>query len=498
MGFVPLEFPPGIARAGTEYQVKGRWFNSHLVRWFANILGPIAGWVARTSVAMSGKGRALITWRDNSTVRWMAIGTHLKLYGMSQTGANPSDITPVGLTTGVADATIAGGYGIGIYGAGAYGTPRSDTGSIQPASVWTLDTFGEDLLACLSEDGRIFEWGRNIAAPATALGGTAPTGNQGVVVTPERFIFALGAGGDKRKVQWADQESKTVWTPTATNQAGDFNIASQGSLLFGKRLRSLTLVWTELDVHAANYIGLPFVYSIERIGENCGGISKNCAGVVDTRAYWWSRSGFFYSDGAIAVAIPCDVYELVMNDMNITQSSKISAWTRAEFGEIWFLYPSGSSTEIDRYVIWNYLEGWWAVGLLVRLSGVDRGIYVDPIYVGDDGLIYNHELGFSYTGQSTPFVETGPMELGDGERTAKVRQLIPDEATQGQVVVTFYAKDSPNGAETTYGPFTMTEFTNTRFEARQAKMRVTGNVSSAWRWGNARLDVVPGGRRHQS
>ena len=42
----------------------------------------------------------------------------------------------------------------------------------------------------------------------------APINNKGMVVTEERFIFLLGAGGDPRKVQWCDKENNTVWTPS--------------------------------------------------------------------------------------------------------------------------------------------------------------------------------------------------------------------------------------------------------------------------------------------
>jgi hypothetical protein len=494
MTFVALDLPPGVVRRGTQYETQGRWYDSHLMRWKDGAMGPIGGWAQRLTTPMSGKCRALITWRDNSTTRWIAAGTHTKLYAGTQSVAALSDITPVGLTTGSADASAAGGYGSLDYGEGLYGTPRLDSSATQDASVWTLDTFGQNLLACLSEDGRIFEWTLNIGVPAAALAG-APVSNRGVVVTPERFVFALGAGGDKRKVQWADQESTTVWTPSATNQAGDLILQTQGQLMCGKRLRGITLLFTDQDVHVAQYIGLPFVYAIQPAGSNCGVISRGAVAAVDTRAFWMGKKGFFVCDGALTQPVPCDVYDAVFNDMNVTQASKVTALAFSGENEVWWFYPSASSTENDRAVCYNYLEGHWQLHQFSRLAGADRGVFNNPIMADSSGYLWDHESGFTYSGAVSPYAEAGPLELGAGDRIAKVREMIPDEKTQGDVQATFYGRDAPNGAETTFGPYTMDEFTQVRFAARQAKLRVTGAVATSWRWGTPRLDVVAGGRR---
>lgn len=496
MSFVELDFPPGIRRAGTEYQSKGGWYDANLVRWRSGFMGPMKGWAQRTTSAMTGKCRTLLPWRDNSGVRWIGAGTHSKLYVATQSQVAPSDITPSGFVAGTADASAAGGYGSLDYGEGTYGTPRTDTSSIQEAGVWTLDTFGQNLVACQSDDGLIYQWAPpNTAVVAAALGGTAPTGNRGIVVTPERFLFALGAGGNKRKVQWADQESTSSWTPSATNQAGDYELATQGHLLCGRRLRNATLLFTDVDAHAAVYIGLPYVYSIQRIGENCGPISKGAPIVVDVRAFWMTKNGFAMSDGATVSPLQCDIYDAVFSDLNQTQASKITGHSLAGENEVWWFYPAAASTECDRYVAYNYLEGHWNMGPMARLAGCDRGVFNNPIRADSDGYLWDHETGFVYTGGLTPYAETGPMELGKGDRISKVRELIPDEKTEGDVVVRFYAKDAPDGDATTYGPYSMSDFVDVRFAARQAKMRVTGNVATSWRWGTARLDVVPGGRR---
>lgn len=495
MSFITLDIPPGVKRAGTQRESRGRWYDSHLMRWYSGAMGPIGGWVARTTTPMTGKCRSLLAWRDSDNVRWIGAGTHSKLYVATQTTTAPSDITPAGFTAGTADASASGGYGTGTYGTGTYGTPRIDNATVQEAGVWTLDTWvNDDLLACMRTDGIIYRWQRDTGVVAAALGGTTPVGNEAFIVTPEGFLMLLGAGADKRKVQWADQASLSDWTASATNQAGDTQLQTQGGARCGLRLRTQTLIFTELDVHAATYVGLPSVYRIDRVGESCGIVSRGAMAASGAFAFWMGLNGFFVYDGSVR-EIPCEVYEAVFGDMNTTQRSKITATVMGQYSEIWWLYPSAASTENDRYVKYNYLENHWDIGALARLAACDRGVFVNPIMADADGYLYDHETGSVYTGASDPYAESGPLEIGDGENIAKVREMVIDEKTQGDVEVTFYARDWPNGAETTFGPYTPANPAQIRFAARQAKMRVTGDVATAWRWGAPRLDVVAGGRR---
>jgi hypothetical protein len=142
MALLTLQIPPGVYKNGTDYQTKGRWNESSLVRWFENTIRPVGGWRKRSDNAVSGKARGLLGWRDNTGERWIAIGTHSGLFIMNQAGT-VSDITPSGFTDGEADAVSAVGYGYGPYGSFAYGVARPDLGGVIPATTWSLDTWGE-------------------------------------------------------------------------------------------------------------------------------------------------------------------------------------------------------------------------------------------------------------------------------------------------------------------------------------------------------------------
>ena len=493
MALVPIRIPAGVYRNGTEYQSAGRWFDSNLVRWFENTLRPWGGWRKRSTSQMTGVSRGMLTWRTNADERYIAAGTPTKLYAMNEAGTL-KDITPTTFTTGITDATLKTGYGYSTYGSSAYGVARPDLGAIIPATTWSMDSWGEYLVACSSADGQLLEWQLGFTTPTKALAiVNAPTSCEAVMTTAERFVFALGASGNPRKVSWCDQENNTVWTPSATNQAGDFEINSVGSIKCGKRVRGINLIFTDVDVHAATYIGLPYVYSFEKAGSGCGVISSQAVAAIDTAAIWMSKSGFWVYDGYVKPLVS-DVGDYIFQNINYNQASKVYAVHNSKYGEIIWFYPSSASNENDSYVVYNYREAHWAIGSLSRTAGTDRGVFTNPLMISSDGYIYEHEVGYTYDG-SVPFAESGPYEIGNGDNIVSVRRVIPDEQTLGEVVVSFKTRMYPMATETTYGPYPAAQPTDVRFAARQVKVRYTGNVLEDWRVGVNRFDVVAMGKR---
>ena len=453
----------------------------------------MGGWRKRAAGQMSGLCRGFITWRDNSSNRFIAAGTHTKLYAMNEAGTL-KEITPTGLTAGIADALSTTGYGYSTYGTLAYGTPRPDTGTVTQATTWSMDTWGEYLIACSNADGKIYEWQLGFTTPTLAAAiANAPVNNKAVLVTAERIMFALGAGGNPRKVQWCDQENNTLWTPAGDNLAGDYELATPGTLLAGKRVKGVNLLFTDVDVHAASYVGAPFVYGFEKAGSGCGLISAQSVAAIDTAAIWMSRAGFWIYDGYVK-PLPSDVSDYVFGNMNFNQASKVYAVHNSKFGEIWWYYPSSGSNENDSYVTFNYRENHWNIATLARTAGTDSGVFVNPLMVSTDGFIYEHEVGFAYDSASL-YAESGPVQLGNGDNIMSVRQVVPDEQTLGEAVVSFKTRNYPTGTQSTFGPYTAANPTSVRFSGRQVNMRVTGNTLADWRVGVMRLDAVPAGKR---
>lgn len=487
---LPLEIPPGIASLGTELQSVGRWRDGNLVRWRGGVMQPVGGWQQRTSDPLGDPPRGAHVWVTNSGDRLTATGTFDSLFALNASGT-VTDITPTGLDAGLQDAEVNFGYGYAIYGEGSYGTPRPDTGNIIEAASWSLDNWGENLVACMEADGRLFEWPRTgLAAPIT----NAPADCAALMVTEERFLFALAAGGNPRKIQWSDQEDNTSWTPSATNQAGDIELATRGRIMCGVRTRGQALILTDQDAHTATYQGPPFVYGFERVGTACGVASRMAAATVDAGVFWMGTSGFHRYAGGAVEPVDCDVLDAVFSDINRSQISKVWAAPLAQLGEVWWFYPSGGSNEIDRYVAFSFVEGHWSLGRLSRTAGIPSGVFRDPIWFDTDGAAYDHESGANLHG-CTSFVRSGPVQIGVGNNVMAAVRLMPDERTQGQTQARFYARFHPNGPEVAHGPYAMAAPTDVRFTGRQVEVEIIGAPLVPWRVGIPRLEVRQRGRR---
>lgn len=491
MALLALEVPAGIYNHGTELDSSGRWRDGNFIRWQNGSVRPIGGWTTRAASATASVPRGMVSWIDHTDEPRLAVGTHNKLYALNQ-GSVVTDITPGGLTSGTVDAQVNIGFGGSTFGADYFGTTRTSNGVPEQVTTWSLDNFGQYLIACSSADGKLYQWQLDTSAVAAQIT-NAPVGNKAMMVTDERFIFALGTGGNPQKIAWCDRENNTTWAPATTNQAGDIELQTTGEIMCGVRVKGSSLILTTLDAHSATYAGPPFVYSFNRVGTACGVISRQGAVAVDDGAFWMGTAGFFQYNGNAVQEMACDVLDYVFTDINKAQRSKVCAIHNSQFGEVWWFYPSGDSNENDRYVVYDYKEGHWNIGNLGRTTGVDSGSFRSPLWFSANGSLYNHEFGYNH--DSAPFLESGPISLGGGDNIVKVNEIIPDEGTQGQVSLTFKSRFYPNGAETSHGPFSMANPTGARFQGRQIKMRINGSEVNNWRAGKMRLNVIEGGRR---
>lgn len=481
MPYLPLALPPGIVRPGTRYAARGRWYDGSLVRWVGGVLRPIGGWeVANVEPGITDPG-AVHAWISSSAGRWVAVA---------------DGVSVVAFLVGL-DRTLTGTlFTPGVSGGTLYAVP-------------TLDNFGDALVLASTPAN-----GGNAGSLMFISESDLSTGNnmsvltdgannilaRSVVVTPERFIFALGSPtpgstiGGARTIRWADQESTSNWTADSTNQAGDFELEGSGSIMAGRRSRGETLIWTETDLWAARYIGGTLIYSFQRVGDACGAISRHSMVVIDGKAFWMGPRGFYVYDGFVR-PIPCDVLDYLFGDptaggaIDLNNAHQVYADTRAQFNEVWWWYIDGAGDR--RYVAYNYIDGYWMIGKLDRVLSVDAGVPAYPLAWDSNGNVYWHEVG---DGAAGSFAESGPIELGSGDRVFMIRQIVPDEATLGDVEAKIFAAMYPTSTETTYGPFMAAEPTMARLTARQVRLRVD-QVNAGWRFGTPRLEVVSGGLR---
>ena len=389
MPLVPLNLKAGFYRNGTDLDASNRWRDGSLVRWRDGSLRPIGGWQSFKNGFCANPIRGAIAWESLNGTAYFAGGSYNELTAMTGAGTI-YNITPSSMSTGREDAAQNLGFGGGFYGTGYFGTQRPATGTYSEASSWALDTFGETLCGVHFDTGNLVQWDLNPSNVAAVVAG-APTSNLGLVVTEERFVFCLGAGGDPRKVQWSDKEDISTWSAAATNEAGDITLQTSGQIMQGLKTKGQTLIITDTDAFSAKYVGPPYVYGFDRVGTSCGAVSRMSAVDTDMGAFWMGQKGFFTFDGNSVKELPCEVHDYVFDDINVNQQSKIWGFSNTEFSEVWWFYPSGNSLEIDRYVAFDLLENHWLIGNLSRTAGVSRGVFRTPIMSGEyaETITYN-------------------------------------------------------------------------------------------------------------
>jgi len=504
MPFAKITPPPGVVKPGTVYDAKGRWYDTLWVRWYNGIMQAVGGFdpveSGGSQIDAAERVSGTHSWRDNDDLPVLA-------YGSSDDGVTPSslvriyrggvvyNITPGGLTSGKASSAItSGNYGQGYYGVGLYGVGDEMADALQEGQSFQMDNYGEDLVFVALSDGGLYysDMDGNSGDPATAtLLANAPTSNIGVVVTPENFIFALGAGGNPRKISWADQDDVTNWTPSSTNQAGDLTVASKGAIMCGARSQQETMVWTETDVYSVRFTGGPFIYQAHQVGA-AGIISRRAYAVVGSLVYWMSRRGFHVYNG-YTESIESPLGDNLFSDLNPNQHAKIWCEVRSEFNEITWHYPSYNSEECNKSVTYNHAEGFWYNNTIARTAGEDRGAIPYPVAFDPSGKLWRHEIGSNYGG-ATPTAVSGPVEIGSGDRVLVMQSVIPDEKTLGDVDLYIIGSFYPTDTETTYGPYTPANPTDIRITARQVRLKVVQD-QPGWRLGTLRADVELGGYR---
>jgi hypothetical protein len=503
--FTPLKPPPGAWRNGTRFEAKGRWYDVNLVRWREGQLQPVGGWQRVTSSPMSAPARGGLAWRTDANTRWLALGT---AYGLAiHTIDNTTDVTPTGLTPGRVTGVFGLGFGAGAYGEEAYGTERSETGLVYDATTWSLDNFGNFLLGVSSSDGRLVKWEPPATTsdpiPQATFVTEAPTNNAAVLVTAERHVVLFGVGGDPRRIEWADRESLTVWDPLATNTAGGWDLATPGKIMAAVRVRGENLILTDVDAHTMSYVGAPYVYGFQKVGSANGLLGPNAGVSLTDRYVWMGVNGFWTYDGAIR-ELPSEVNAYVFGDINVLQGSKVYAGHNSTFGEVWWFYPSRDSFENDRYVIWNYREGWWSYGQLARTTWVDKDVWPYAMACAPDGHVFQHEQGYTDNGATRVgqvYAETGSVQVGNGERFVEVHGLIPDGCPNVPSCTQAYFKlrRTPMDATViTKGPYTFGNYdgyTPARFSARQVEMRIEATQDAMFKLGEMRAATKPGSGR---
>jgi hypothetical protein len=453
-------------------------------------------------------------------------------YTPTPVAANASDTLDGGaavvgayqITTGLDTSVFGTGWGAGPWARGSWGSAATIDLLKDTLRLWTHDNFGEDLLFNV-HNGGIFLWdssgglsnNRGVAISDIAGSDLAPTiATQIMVSDVDRHVIAFGCDPldnigtqDPLLIRFSSQESLTDWRPTATNTAGDLRIGSGSKIVRAVETRQQTVIFTDTSLHAMQFLGPPFTFGIQKISENVTIQSPNAVVAVDDRVFWMGRNEFYIYEGTVN-RLPCTVRDYVFDDFNFDQAEKTFAAANTANSEIWWFYPSLNSSENDRYVIFNYLEQVWYYGTLARTAWIDRGVEQRPIAASTDYRLYEHEVGFD-DGSTVPpspieaFVQSSPIDLGDGEQFVFMRRLIPDvdfrnsAANDPSIDVTTRVRNFNSGnylRTTTSTVDENTEQVHLRLRGRQFTVQVgSDGLEVGWRLGSLRYDLRQDGRR---
>lgn len=414
------------------------------------------------------------------------------------------------------------GYGTGGYGEGGYGTGvvgAAQTGTTITATDWTSDNWGQIALACPSEGG-VYQYDPTAGYQNAGLVPTAPIYNGGIFVsTTLQMLFcwgssikrALGTQRDPMLIRWSDVGDYTVFTTLTTNQAGSYRIPIGSEIRGGLPVANQNLFWTDLDLWAASYAGYPLVFGFNKIGAGAGAISSHAIQQLRGGIFWMNESNFYAYTGDGVRVIPCPIWDIVFQNLNLTYKQNVRAMPNTGFNEAGWLYPStaSSSGECDSYVKLNITEEGqpWDYGSIARSAWIDQSILGTPISATPTGVIYSQETTTDADGQPmTASFTTGYFYIAEGEEFAFVDQIIPDMkwgtyggSSGAQVYITINAINYPGDTPTTYGPFLMTSTTTyitTRIRARQLSFTFqSSDTGSFWRIGKVRYRWSSAGRR---
>jgi len=454
--------------------------------------------------------------------------THTSTASGSTSGGGGTGNAVYQINIGPANSTYGYGWGTSTWSASTWNTARSSSTVVLDSRSWSLDNFGEDLIATVLNGGT-FMWDTSSGTSnrAAALSNAPTTSRFSLVSTDTRHLLIFGtettignsSTQDDLFFRFSDREDATDYTPVATNEAGSLRITDGSRIIGAAKSSGQILVWTDTSMHGIQFIGTPFTFGMRQLGANCGLIAQHAAIEVNGRSYWMSDNAFYMFDGVVK-KMPCSVQDYVFDDLSYNNRNEISCGLNTAFNEIIWYYASGSSTQIDRAVAYNYLENTWYTLNLPRTTWLGAYVYEQPIateystsltsnaatilgLTAGASYIYEHETGNNQANGAAiaAFLTTGSVEIGDGDELMSVSKLVPDfdnlSNTLTATLTLNQYPQSPNSVSTSGTISSTTQKINVRGRGRAVKIKWESNNinDTPWRLGSTKLQLRPDGRR---
>jgi hypothetical protein len=446
--------------------------------------------------------------------------------------------------------TVGAGWGAGGWGGDTAGTL---TGWGEAASaglgigiqlrLWSQDNYGEDLILN-PRGGGLYLWkvnaNPNIYDRAVLLSSTSPSpyttdtscptvANAVAVSDASRFTIAFGCNDygsavlDPLLIRWSDQENYALWAPAITNQAGSYRLSTGSSIVAHQQTRQEILVWTDAAVYSMQYLGPPYVWGFQILGDNISIAGPNVTSTAANIVYWMGYDKFYMYSGRVET-LYCPLRQYIFGDINLQQQYQFFTGTNEGYNEVWWFYCSANSTVIDRYVIYNHLEKIWSYGNLARTAWLDTPLRESPTATGYNGQLIYHESGVNDGTTNPPspisaYIQSADVNIGDGHNYGFAWRMIPDITFDGSTVnnpavtMTLRPRQNPGSnysaaaspevisaqnyqGQRNYVVQQFTEIVYVRVRGRQMAFRISSDgLGVQWQLGVPSLDIRPDGRR---
>ena len=352
--------------------------------------------------------------------------------------------------------------------------------------------------------------------------------NSFTVSDSSRFVIAFGCNDygetaiDPLLIRWSAQDDLYNWTPDPTNQAGFTRLSHGSEIVTSIQTRQEIVVFTDSSVYSLQYLGPPYVWAPQLLGDNISIISPNSVAQASGIVYWMGVDKFYAYDGRIQT-LNCDLRRFIFQDINLDQESQVFAGTNEGFNEVWWFYCSADVTAVDRYVVYNYLEKIWYYGTLARTAWLDSGLQPSPLAATYTYNLVNQEQGLDDKETATTtainaYISSSEFDIGDGHNFGFVWRVLPDLTFEDSVnsptgvlptvTMTLYGLANSGSGQTSTAAqpvvkgntYVLTEeFTGqifTRMRGRQMIFKIGSNqLNTAWQLGAPRIDIRPDGRR---
>jgi hypothetical protein len=373
--------------------------------------------------------------------------------------------------------------------------------------MWSLDNWGDDLIAMASSDGRLLRW--KPSDPPGTLATRVPTSPLGrmFLITPERHCMMFWDGAFFNRFGWCSQENIEDWSYTSTtNSASMYDLQPAVPFVAAVVTRSAILAFTARAAYAITYAGTPYFYTYNFLGYYNAPVAGNAITQSASGALWYSDDGFWGFDGATISPVACPLLDYVYKTIDpVWRFRRTASFYLGSHSECWFFYPGRGMQENDHYVAYNFDERWWSMGKLSRTCGSPGSAMGYPIMSDGTDLFFHEKGNFYVDAPELPYAQSGAINIANGARQVTARQGIVDTRARIEDVqfkIGARRDRIENGSEIMDEELGLTA----RSEGGKLDFRVTGrdliiriqslqNGAEPWTFGQMLLKLFPRGSR---